>query len=109
MNDFRFYKIEIDTEQIETFVREGFEEKLGNGYVLGMRLARYPNNEFFLFVSVRKKTTQTSEIANELRKTLSNSGLSVVIIVQENELAFQSPINSSANPPISTTQTAGKD
>ena len=82
MNNLRFYKVEIDKEKIETFVREGFEEKLGTDNVVGTQLFSYPN-ELIVAVTVRKKTDETLEISHELQETLINSGLSVAVYARE--------------------------
>jgi hypothetical protein len=77
-----FHRIEIDKEKIEAFVREGFEKKLGKDNVLETQLFSYPN-ELIVAVSVRKDTPETSEISHELRESLLNNGLSVMIYAQE--------------------------
>ena len=84
MNNLRFYKVEIDKEKIEAFVREGFEKKLGKDNVLGIQLFSYPN-ELIIAVTVRKKTDETLEISHELKETLINSGLSVGVYARETQ------------------------
>jgi len=34
MNNLMFHRVEIDTDKIESFIREGFESKLGKDSVL---------------------------------------------------------------------------
>jgi hypothetical protein len=77
-----FHKVEIDATKIETFVREGFENKLGKDNVLGTRLFRYPN-EFAVVVTVREENADTLEIAHELQEALVNNNLAVIVYAQE--------------------------
>ena len=82
MSDSVFHKVEIDATKIETFVREGFENKLGKDNVLGTRLFRYPN-EFAVVVTVREENADTLEIAHELQEALVNNNLAVIVYAQE--------------------------
>ena len=82
LNSLRFYRVELDKEKIQAFVREGFEEKLGKDNVLGTQFLSWPN-EFAVIVRVRKKTEETSEISHQLRETLIDHGLSGMIDVRE--------------------------
>ncbi len=82
MNDLRFYKVELDKEKIQAFVREGFEEKLGKDNVLGTQFLSWPN-EFAVIVTVRKETAETSEISHRLQKILLDHDLWAIIDVQE--------------------------
>jgi len=82
LSDSVFHKVEIDATKIETFVREGFENKLGKDNVLGTRLFRYPN-EFAVVVTVREENADTLEIAHELQEALVNNNLAVIVYAQE--------------------------
>jgi hypothetical protein len=82
VNNLRFYKVELDKEKIEAFVREGFEKKIGKDNVLGMQFLSWPN-EFAVIVRVRQKTKETSEISNQLQEVLLEHGLSAIIDVRE--------------------------
>ncbi len=82
LTSLRFYRVELDKEKIQAFVREGFEEKLGKENVLGIQFLSWPN-EFAVIVTVRKETAETSEISRQLQETLLDHGFSAIIDVRE--------------------------
>jgi hypothetical protein len=73
-----FYKIEIDTEKIKDFIREGFERKLGQESVLDIRISSYPN-EYLVAVTLRKETKEALDIVHELNEMFSENNLAVGI------------------------------
>jgi hypothetical protein len=82
MNLTSFQKIEIDTEKIESFIREGFERKLGKENVLNIRLSSYPN-EYLVAVTLRKETKEALDITHELNEIFSENNLAVGIYTKE--------------------------
>ena len=82
MNNLMFHKVEIDTDKIESFIREGFESKLGKNAVLNIRISSYPN-EYIVTVTLRKETPETLSIAQELRKFFIDNNLAVGIYTKE--------------------------
>ena len=82
MNNLMFHKVEIDKENIENFIKEGFEEKLGKENVLDIRLFAYPN-EYIAAVALRKKTKEALNIAHELKGIFLDNNLAVGIYTKE--------------------------
>jgi len=82
MNHPIFHKIEIDKENIESFIREGFERKLGKDNVLDIRLFSYPN-EYIAAVTLRKETKEALNIAHELKGIFLDNNLAVGIYTKE--------------------------
>ena len=82
MNNLMFHKVEIDTTKIESFVREGFESKLGKDNVLDIRLFTYPN-EYIVAVTVREKSIEAQEIAHELQEIMLDNNIPVAIYTKE--------------------------
>jgi len=81
-NNQMFYRVEIDTDKIESFIRQGFESELGKDSVLNIRISSYPN-EFMVAVTLRKETQEALNIAQELRKFFIDNNLVVSIITNE--------------------------
>jgi hypothetical protein len=82
MNLTSFQKIEIDTEKIESFIREDFERKLGKENVLDIRLSSYPN-EYLVAVTLRKETPKALDIAHELNESFSDNNLPIAVYTRE--------------------------
>ena len=82
MNHPNFYKVEVDKEKIESFIREGFERKLGKDNVLNIRLFSYPN-EYIAAVTLRKETKEALNIAHELKGCFLDNNLAVGIYTKE--------------------------
>jgi len=82
MNNLMFHKVEIDKENIENFIREGFEKKLGKENVLDTRLFSYPN-EYIVAVTLRKETKEALHIAHELKEIFLDNNLAVGIYTKE--------------------------
>ena len=82
MNNLMFHKVEIDKENIENFIKEGFEKKLGKENVLDIRLFAYPN-EYIAAVTLRKKTKEALNIAHELKGIFLDNNLAVGIYTKE--------------------------
>ena len=82
MNLTSFQKIEIDAEKIESFIRDGFERKLGKENVLNIRLSSYPN-EYLVAVTLRRETKEAQKIAHELNEIFSDNNLAVGIYTKE--------------------------
>ncbi|MBM3242987.1 hypothetical protein FJZ31_42550 [Candidatus Poribacteria bacterium] len=82
MNHPNFYKVEVDKEKIESFIREGFERKLGKDNVLDIRLFSYPN-EYIAAVTLRKETKEALNIAHELKGIFLDNNLAVGIYTKE--------------------------
>ncbi len=81
-NNQMFHSVKIDTDKIESFIRQGFESKLGKDSVLNIRIFSYPN-EFIVAVILRKETQEALSIAQELRKFFIDNNLAVGIITKE--------------------------
>ncbi len=84
MNNLMFHRVEIDTDKIESFIREGFESELGKDSVFKIRLSSYPN-EFIVAVTLRKETPEALYIAQQLRKFFIDNNLAVGIYTKEAE------------------------
>ena len=82
MNHPNFYKVEVDKEKIESFIREGFERKLGKDNVLDIRLFSYPN-EYIAAVTLRKETKEALNMAHELKGIFLDNNLAVGIYTKE--------------------------
>ena len=82
MNHPIFHKVEIDKENIESFIKEGFEKKLGKENVLDIRLFAYPNEDIAA-VTLRKKTKEALNIAHELKGIFLDNNLAVGIYTKE--------------------------
>lgn len=82
MNHSIFHKVEIDKENIEDFIKEGFERKLGKDNVLDIRLFSYPN-EYIAAVTLRKETSEALNIAHELKGFFLDNNLAVGIYTKE--------------------------
>ncbi len=82
MNNLMFHRVEIDTAKIESFIREGFESKLGKDSVLNIRLSSYPN-EYIASVTLQKETKEALNVAQELRRIFINNNLAVGIYTKE--------------------------
>ena len=82
MNHPIFHKIEIDNENIESFIREGFERKLGKENVLDIRFLAYPD-EYIAAVTLRNKTKEALNIAHELKGIFLDNNLAVGIYTKE--------------------------
>ena len=82
MNNLMFHKVEIDKENIENFIKEGFEKKLGKENVLDIRLFSYPN-EYIAAVTLRKETKEALNIAHELKGIFLDNNLAVGIYTKE--------------------------
>ena len=83
-NNLMFHKVEIDTDKIESFIREGFESKLGKNSVLNIRISSYPN-EHIVAVTLRKESPEALNIAQELRKFFIDNNLAVGIVTSETQ------------------------
>lgn len=83
-NNLMFHRIEMDTEKIESFIRESFESKLGKDTVLNIRISSYPN-ECIVAVTLRKETPEALSIAQELRKIFIDNNLPVAIYTKETQ------------------------
>jgi hypothetical protein len=81
-NNLMFHTVEVDKTKIETFVKEGFEGKLGKGSVLNLRISSYPN-EYIVAVTLRKETPEALSIAQKLRKIFIDSNLPIAIYTKE--------------------------
>lgn len=81
-NNLLFHSVEIDKDKIISFIREGFEGKLGKGSVLNIRISSHPN-EYIVAVTLRKETPEALSIAQELRKIFINNNLPVAIYTKE--------------------------
>jgi len=77
-----FHRVEIDTAKIESFIREGFESKLGKDSVLNIRISSYPN-EYIASVTLQKETKEALNVAQELRRIFINNNLAVGIYTKE--------------------------
>ena len=82
MNNLMFHRVEIDTAKIESFIREGFESKLGKDSVLNIRISSYPN-EYIASVTLQKETKEALNVAQELRRIFINNNLAVGIYTKE--------------------------
>ncbi len=82
MNNLMFHKVEIDTDKIESFIREGFESKLGKDAVLNIRISSYPN-EYIASVTLQKETPEALNIAQKLRKFFIDGNLTIGIYTKE--------------------------
>jgi hypothetical protein len=82
MNHPIFHKVEIDKENIKSFIREGFERKLGKDNVLDIRLFSYPN-EYIAAVTLRKEMKEALNIAHELKGIFLDNNLAVGIYTKE--------------------------
>lgn len=82
MNQPIFHKVEIDKENIEDFIRKGFEKKLGKDNVLDIKLFSYPN-EYIAAVTIRKETPEALNIAHELKGFFLDKNLAVGIYTKE--------------------------
>ena len=82
MNNLMFHKVEIDKENIENFIKEGFEKKLGKENVLDIRLFSYPN-EYIAAVTLRKETKEALNIAHKLKGIFLDNNLAVGIYTKE--------------------------
>ena len=82
MNNLMFHRVEIDTAKIESFIREGFESKLGKDSVLNIRISSYPN-EYIASVTLHKETKEALNVAQELRKMFIDNNLAVGIYTKE--------------------------
>ena len=81
-NNLMFHTVEVDTNKIESFVKEGFESKLGKNNVLNIRLFAYPN-EFIVAVTVREENAESQKIAHELQEIMLDNNLPVAIYTKE--------------------------
>ena len=81
-NNLMFHTVEVDKTKIETFVKEGFEDKLGKDSVLNIRVSSYPN-EYIVAVTLRKETPEALSIAQKLRKIFIDNNLPVAIYTKE--------------------------
>jgi hypothetical protein len=77
-----FHRVEIDTGKIESFIREGFESKLGKDSVSNIRISSYPN-EYIASVTLKKETKEALNVAQELRKIFIDNNLAVGIVTSE--------------------------
>lgn len=84
MNNLMIHRVEIDTAKIESFIREGFESKLGKDNVLNIRISTYPN-EYIVAVTLQKETLEALNVAQELRKIFIDNNLAVGIYTKEAE------------------------
>ena len=82
MNNLMFHRVEIDPVKIESFIREGFESKLGKDSVLNIRISSYPN-EYIVSVTLQKETPKALNVAQELRKIFIDNNLAVGIYTKE--------------------------
>jgi len=82
VNNLMFHKVEIDPVKIESFIREGFESKLGKNSVLNIRISSYPN-EYIASVTLKKETKEVLNVAQELRKIFIDNNLAVGIVTSE--------------------------
>lgn len=83
-NNLMFHRIEMDTAKIESFIREGFESKLGKDSVLNIRISSYPN-EYIVAVTLQKETPEALSIAQKLRKVFIDNDLPVAIYTKETQ------------------------
>ena len=81
-NNLMFHSVEIDTDKIVSFIREGFESKLGKDSVLNIRISSYPD-EYIVAVTLQKETSEALSIAQELRKIFIDNNLPVAIYTKE--------------------------
>ncbi len=81
-NNLTFHRVEIDTAKIESFIRKGFESKLGKDSVLNIRFSSYPN-EYIVAVTLLKETEEALSFAQELRKIFIDNNLPVAIYTKE--------------------------
>ena len=72
----------LDKDKIESFIKEGFEKKLGKGSVLNVRTSSYPH-EYIVKVTLKKEPLDAYEIAHELRQVFIDNDLAVSILTEE--------------------------
>jgi hypothetical protein len=81
-NNLVFHTVELDKTKIKSFLKEGFEDKLGKDSVLNIRISSYPN-EYIVAVTLRKETKEALSIAQKLRKFFIDNNLPVAIYTKE--------------------------
>ena len=72
----------LDKDKIESFIKEGFEKKLGKGSVLNVRTSSYPH-EYIVKVTLKKEPLDAYEIARKLRQVFIDNDLTVSILTEE--------------------------
>ena len=72
----------LDKDKIESFIKDGFEKKLGKGSVLNIRTSSYPH-EYMVKVTLKKEPLNAYEIAHELRQVFIDNDLAVSILTEE--------------------------